>query len=275
MSNNGNSIKMDLKRMTKQQKYKFAESFCEGSIELKNLLLKMWDNGIETYGCCIGHDNGLKPYLFFETKNFKSEKLKTLLLTAMHYCKKEYIDISISKDYYFGQEFERQGISFYCNINKISVNEFFNMIDKLVFDCDDISICKLSKYENEIINATMNLYAKNLTNYLKSSRKSPACQIGGVNIYVDKGSCSLRVINNMQCKSFKILDTKGQTKRYLLAEGFYRKVDGKYYTVKDDKLLELNSNSLKNYIAFKKYKKYNFLIPFSIDAMNRVLNEMG
>ncbi len=41
--------------LIKSDKQGFAEVFSEGSLELKKLLLHMWDNDIETVACCTGH----------------------------------------------------------------------------------------------------------------------------------------------------------------------------------------------------------------------------
>lgn len=47
--------------LIKTHKEEFAETFSEGSQELKKLLLFLWDNGIMTKGCCAGHKKGLFP----------------------------------------------------------------------------------------------------------------------------------------------------------------------------------------------------------------------
>lgn len=46
----------------KANKETYAEVFSEGSAALKDLLLHMWDNDIETIGCCIGHKE--EPYYY-------------------------------------------------------------------------------------------------------------------------------------------------------------------------------------------------------------------
>ena len=45
----------------KSNRQEFAEVFAEGSQELKNLLLFLWDNDIMTRGCCVGHKKGFFP----------------------------------------------------------------------------------------------------------------------------------------------------------------------------------------------------------------------
>ena len=76
----------EIREKYKGNKDKMAEEFCEGSSDLKNLLLKMWKQGIETYASCGGHDKIIKgaktysnPYLFFDVSNFTNEDLKNLL----------------------------------------------------------------------------------------------------------------------------------------------------------------------------------------------------
>ena len=34
----------------------YSSVFCEGSVALKNLLRSLWENGVETRGCCKGHE---------------------------------------------------------------------------------------------------------------------------------------------------------------------------------------------------------------------------
>ena len=58
--NNGQPIKLEIAKLTKDEKNIMAEEFAEGSMALKRLLLKMWNNGIETYACCAGHDKIIK-----------------------------------------------------------------------------------------------------------------------------------------------------------------------------------------------------------------------
>lgn len=55
----------------------YAEKFCEGNKELYELLITLWNKGIEMVGCCIGH--GKRPaYVGFSLKKNKEEILKIL-----------------------------------------------------------------------------------------------------------------------------------------------------------------------------------------------------
>ena len=53
---NGDSL--DASKMSKEEKLKAIEYWCEGNKELKNFLLYLNEKNIETIGCCSGHDIG-------------------------------------------------------------------------------------------------------------------------------------------------------------------------------------------------------------------------
>ena len=69
----------DLCKDDKDIKVKNAKEFSEGSKALEEFLLYLWDNNINTFGCCKGHEyyidsNGKKkpgnnPYVFLDYKN--------------------------------------------------------------------------------------------------------------------------------------------------------------------------------------------------------------
>jgi len=52
---NGKSL--DASKMSKEEKLKAIEYWCEGNQQLKKLLLHLNENEIDTIGCCSGHDN--------------------------------------------------------------------------------------------------------------------------------------------------------------------------------------------------------------------------
>ena len=63
------NIKLSFRNLSKlkERKEEFAEIFCEGSSELKKLLIFLWEHDIETIGCCIGHHDQIiaYPYIGF------------------------------------------------------------------------------------------------------------------------------------------------------------------------------------------------------------------
>lgn len=66
-----------------KNKEELARLYSEGSKELYNCLLGLWDNGFETLGCCKGHDdekNNHRQYIALKKNdNDKIIKLLTLL----------------------------------------------------------------------------------------------------------------------------------------------------------------------------------------------------
>jgi len=48
----------DVTRKQPEEQEKLAKQYSEGSVELENLLLNLWQNGIETRGCCSGIPEG-------------------------------------------------------------------------------------------------------------------------------------------------------------------------------------------------------------------------
>jgi len=62
----------------KEDPESFASIFCEGSVALRNLLLDLWENNIETRGCCKGHDC---VHTYIKTGIFKKEE---------YVCREEY-----------------------------------------------------------------------------------------------------------------------------------------------------------------------------------------
>ena len=55
----------------------FSSVFCEGSVALRELLLNLWEHGIETRGCCKGHEEYhiyLKQNIFGNYKRINQEE---------------------------------------------------------------------------------------------------------------------------------------------------------------------------------------------------------
>ena len=74
-------VKLDFYKLDYAEKMKYADLFCEGSEELYSLLFFLWDNKINTYGCCIGHGNNKFdiPYISFDVCNVKKEDMYKII----------------------------------------------------------------------------------------------------------------------------------------------------------------------------------------------------
>ena len=55
-----NGQSMDVTQMSKEEKIKAIEYWCEGNQQLKKFLLYCNDKGIDTLGCCAGHDGDIE-----------------------------------------------------------------------------------------------------------------------------------------------------------------------------------------------------------------------
>ena len=117
----GNVIE-DFTKLSMEEKEKYAEQFCEGNKDLKMLLLKMWNNGIQTYASCAGHKmeemvsaNGMiadpNPYIYFEVSSLNEKQqqklFKNLIMISKNLGIVEEFDLTL--DSYMG--FEKHGLS--------------------------------------------------------------------------------------------------------------------------------------------------------------------
>lgn len=75
---NGSSLKAA--EMSKEEKRKAIEYWCEGNQQLKKLLLFCNENNIETVGCCSGHEDELGyAYIGLKLGNEQDEDVIDLL----------------------------------------------------------------------------------------------------------------------------------------------------------------------------------------------------
>ena len=65
----------------------FAKQFSEDSQGLENLLLLLWENKINTRGCCAGHEDEefSDPYVAFELDKIPTQRLRNLLIELCDY----------------------------------------------------------------------------------------------------------------------------------------------------------------------------------------------
>lgn len=168
--NTGSVVMLDLNNMTKEEKEDCACEFAEGSEELKNLLLKLWDKGITTYACCAGHrdkDNVLTdaPYLFFDVRQFDENRLKHIVSSCLRGFENRTNDFAFVIDYIV-QNRERRAISIKLK-NKQMYKEFFSFVDKLIFGEEEI----VSKKENEeMIESILSMFKLSIHNYIKNAK---------------------------------------------------------------------------------------------------------
>ncbi len=86
----------DLTKLSPQEMEEQAEIFAEGSADLKEILLLLWSNGIQTQACCCGHEGKGMPYIAFYADHMTDSSLKRML-----------IDIFSDKSKKFGLEIRK------------------------------------------------------------------------------------------------------------------------------------------------------------------------
>jgi len=71
---------------TDEEKEKIALEFSEGNVELKELLLALWNSGVKTLSCCGGHPEkgeNSSPYLFAEFPRHNTRLLHNIVTWIM------------------------------------------------------------------------------------------------------------------------------------------------------------------------------------------------
>lgn len=268
---NGEPIKLNLKKLTIKEKNQFAEDFSEGSKELKNLLLKMWDNGIETIACCAGHENGtgklkiLSPYISFYIDNFNNENLKRIVSEIIDGCSKGVIGLS------FSIRNDRKASICVRTYDLELMKSFFPFMDNMIFNEKDTSTTKLSKENVDLLETILELFKLSLKEYF-NPKKSPAHQYSNVSIRTIGPSNKIYLSTCDNC-AYKQINNKAMLVR--LSEGYYTSIgDGKYYTLKSNKVLKLKKEELKGYKQLKEYKKYNSSRELNINELKSIINEI-
>ena len=75
-----NGKPLDASKMSKEEKIKAIEYWCEGNQQLKQLLLYCNENDIETGGCCSGHEESLhRAYISMKLGKAQDNEIIDLL----------------------------------------------------------------------------------------------------------------------------------------------------------------------------------------------------
>ena len=264
-------VKLNSNNITKDKRNEYAELFAEGNEQLKNILLKLWERGIDTYACCAGHGEPRWPYIFLNIEKFLNSDFESLIAKILTYSKKYNLCFGFSNDYMHGVNFERKGLSISAFQEKISSEKFFTIVHEILFGENEKQEYKFTDQDLELIKSIKKIYEIDMLNYLNISKKNSNCQINTISIWLEADNVILRYFNNMNHKSFKLKDNFNKETRYLLAEGYYKKIKGRYYALKNGEVIEINEDELKNYNLYRNYVKYNKETIFSVEKFNNVL----
>lgn len=155
---------IDSLNLSKEQQVKYAKKFSEGSKELENLLLFLWENNIRTIACCKGHQPEETypgaiplPYLCLDMKTIDDEVLKQILKNFC--CRDEIKIIQVSLNKLTDVNIKRKDLTIRLKDQKQSFRG--------VFDCFYNAMCRenfekvqLSEKDEDFINLAIKM--KNL-----------------------------------------------------------------------------------------------------------------
>ena len=88
----------NLTDLSKQQMIEQAELFSEGMPALKDLMIVLWENGIQTIGSCSGHQGVGYPYVSFYADKMTDAQIRKIL-TEICLEMQDILQITINKGY--------------------------------------------------------------------------------------------------------------------------------------------------------------------------------
>ncbi len=101
-------------KFDEETKIKYAKEFCEGCKELESLLLFLWNNDINTKGCCAGHvEKNTLPYIGIKDLKFSDDFLEYLIDQCEKQLGESVYCSSMSKNCVYDRD-----IGFYLDNNK-------------------------------------------------------------------------------------------------------------------------------------------------------------
>ena len=278
----GNVVE-DLTKLSDAKKEEMATLFSEGNEDLKKLLLTMWNNGIQTYACCAGHDKSEKhnvgglyenvdPYIYFDVKNLNEKQQKKLykLLIVAGNTLKVIKEINFTMDQYMG--FEKHGMiirpSNDPNVYAV-LNDIFNDALKKESVVEKVKKFLVKKdkdfqymqEENEFITAVIDLNKFSLKDY--SEATASCCneeKISSIGLEYQIGNgafFSMRdgVESHVCCE-----DNGDYNYWFVVAENYYTKDIYRYdvyYTYENGQQKTLTESQLENLQEYVEERKFN------------------
>lgn len=288
MKNDGNIYTLKLKDMADADKFAVAEEFSEGSTALKELMLTLWNKGVETFACCRGHYKTargkkyfVRPYISFSITILTENELTNFLKSIMSsgYSKNGLLDLSYSIDTFGENGAERNGVSIGLKRgNKAQIEEFFNFINteiKSICNNEKSSCGKLTKYDEIILNACSKFKGLSLKKYYKNTPNDPLQQYKHIGIFKRYLNVYIQVLNNLDYIIHKERNEQGElVKAIKLAKGYYSVDNNKYYTLENGKIKEISKQEANNLKELVFDKKYNNVTKYSEERFNEILDEI-
>jgi len=289
MKNDGNVYSLKLNKTTNQEKLALAEEFAEGSPALNKLLLAMWNNNINTFGCCKGHHRKLlnrinfaKPYISFSIDNFTNEQIEWFIknLSNSQFEENNQLDFAVSIDTFGENGEERCGLSVSFKRGTIAEREeFFALITKLINGLNKPLIMpklEIKKFNKIVLNACLQFKLLSLTEYHKKTNKDAIRQFRHIAVYKWNRSIFMQTLNNCNYVIHKEKNEKGEIiKRYKVAEGYYTVTDNnELYTLENNKVKKLSDKNKSKYKPLDEDIKYNGINRYSEALLNEIIAEI-
>ena len=283
----GNIIE-DFSNLTDEKKEEYAEMFSEGNEDLKRLLIKMWDNGIQTYASCAGHDKSevhptadgfimiTDPYIFFDVKSLTEKQQKLLFKSLIMTSKKTDLiqRFEFAPDIHMG--FERHGLTIRLKNEKNAyavLNDIYDsvmqtsLLDRLknIFTKKNPEE-KLTSAEEEFVDALIQLNSISLER-INLTNRSPEEKISEMMLeYNNKQTMSMGVTDGVKGSWYS---RKSEFGYYSLcfAEGYYTfdERENVYYTLKNGEPVILSKNEIVGMKEYTRNRPLNFNSDFDYD----------
>ena len=294
---------------TEEEKQTYAEEFCEGNEDLKNFLLFLWHNNINTIACCGGHKyepaqkflfkgeiinipekNNLATYVLFSLNIFSISQIEVLVSNILF----SYFDIieAISFQNNFNTKKQikdnRLAIHFKLDKSEKCYKNLENLIQKLLNNELDKKTNLLNNELQILVNDILMLYNLELNNYFISNTFNDvnALRIGINNEIEFKGISWQTLENSDVYNSFRqkqknkdniIFDKLANEYNICLSKNTYFKTKNKYFILKDEKFFEVDENYIKqnnimNYLDYIKLTSCNYSHETFVEIINAIKN---
>ena len=266
----------DLTKLSDEKKEKMATLFSEGNEDLKKLLLTLWNNGVQTYACCAGHDETERgvsdPYIFFDVKNLNEKQQKKLykLLIVAGNTLKVIKQIKFTVDQYMG--FEKHGMTIKLSNDPnvyAMLNDIFNETLKKESVVEKVKKFLVKKdkdfqfmqEENEFITAVIDLNKFSLKDY---SEATVSCcdeeKISSIELEYLTGMGTFFSMRDSVEYHVCCEDDGDSNYWFAVAENYYTKDPYKYdvyYTYENGQQKTLTESQLGNLQEYVQERKFN------------------
>lgn len=250
----------DMSMLSAEEKKLKAKEFAEGNVELEKFFLFLWNNNINTYACCGGHESasqdvqdnviitsGNAPYIMIATENIPSEKYQTIL--KMLCLNDDISEIHVGNDNLEEDEEDipRRYVTIYLDDYTCSMGYVADVFESVLSD-GFIFKTALSKSEEDFIEAAVAINGIAVNDLDVSENKK------FYKLFPEK----VKAINlthtrdiNFKCevmlhdKGYRFANSAGLS--YLCPCAYLRDVDGSaLYIDEEDNFYTLNDEDIKN-----------------------------